>query len=144
MKTIAVASIAGALFIASGCAFAQDNDSIAAREAAIERYMRAVPTSKMLDDAYSEMAKQLPPSQRSLFISEVRRVVNVDRLERMSKVAMAKHFTADEINALADFYSSTHGASAMSKFGVYMADVMPHLMQEIQRAVQELQSGRRK
>ena len=57
---------------------------------------------------------------------------------------MVKHFTADELNAMADFYSSKHGASAMSKFGIYMADVMPILMQEIQRAVRELQSTDRK
>jgi hypothetical protein len=43
------------------------------------------------------------------------------------------------VNALADFYSSKDGASAMSKFGVSMADVMPSLQQEIQRAFQEFQ-----
>jgi hypothetical protein len=139
-KTLAALS-AVALLFASTCALAQDNDTVAAREAAMERYMRAVPVSKMMEDTYSEMSKQLPPEQRSSFITDMRRVVKVEMIERLAKASMIKHFTADELSALADFYSSKHGASAMSKFGVYMADVMPPLTQEIQRAVKELLSA---
>jgi hypothetical protein len=138
-------TIAAAVFFgASACALAQSTDSTAAREAATERYMRAVPMSKMMEDTYSEMSKGLPPAQRASFVADMRRIVKVENMERLAKASMVKHFTADELNALADFYSSKHGASAMSKFGIYMADVMPILMQEIQRAVQELQSTGRK
>lgn len=144
MNTIRQALSAAVLLAAAACALAQDNDTVAAREAAMERYMRAVPTSKMLEDTYTEIAKQLPPDQRAKFIADMRRVVKVETIERLAKASMIKHFTADELNALADFYSSRHGASAMSKFGVYMADVMPPLMLEIQRAVQELQASGRK
>lgn len=56
---------------------------------------------------------------------------------------MLKTFTTDELNALADFYASKDGASAMKKFGAYMGDIMPSLMQEIQRAAQELQAGKK-
>ena len=107
----------------------------------MERYLRAVPMEKMMEDSYSEIAKQLPAEKRAAFVADMRRVVKIDALERVAKAAMLKNFNADELNALADFYSSKFGASAMSKFGVYMADVMPPLTQEIQRAVQELQSS---
>jgi hypothetical protein len=100
--------------------------------------------SRMMEDTYSEMSKGLPPAQRASFVADMRRVVKVENIERLAKASMVKHFTADELNAMADFYSSKHGASAMSKFGIYMADVMPILMQEIQRAVRELQSTDRK
>ena len=114
-------------------------DSAATRQAAMERYLRAVPMTKLMEDTYSEMAKQLPSDQRSKFISGMRQIVRVESIERIAKAAMLKHFTTAELNALADFYSSKDGASAVSKFGVYTADVMPLLQQEIQRAVQEFQ-----
>ena len=111
------------------------------KQAAVDRYMRAVPMSKMLEDTYAEMAKQIPPEQRDSFIAAMRQIVRADVLEKVARSAMLKTFSTDELNALADFYSSKHGASAMAKFGPYMAEVMPPLMQEVQRAVQELQSG---
>jgi hypothetical protein len=141
-KTIAIAF--SALLISSACALAQSEDSPAAREAGVDRYMNAVPTSRMMEDTYTEMSKQLPPEQRAWFISNMRRVAKVETIERLAKASMIKHFTADELNALADFYSSKHGASAMAKFGAYMADVMPPLLQEIQRAAQEVQTERKR
>jgi len=121
---------------------AQSND--AAKNAALERYLRAVPMSKMMEDTYAQLAKQVPQDKRAQFISEMRSVVKVDRMEQIARGAMLRTFTAEELNALADFYSSKHGASAMSKFGVYMGEVMPPLMQEIQRAFQELQARNKK
>jgi hypothetical protein len=48
---------------------------------------------------------------------------------------MVKIFTAQELNALADFYGSPVGKSAMGKFGIYMAEVMPALQQELIQAM---------
>jgi hypothetical protein len=47
---------------------------------------------------------------------------------------MVKHFSAEELKALADFYGSPVGKSAMSKFGAYMADVMPAIQAEMIKA----------
>jgi hypothetical protein len=54
--------------------------------------------------------------------------------------SMAKHFTVDELNALADFYGSREGRSAMKKFGAYMADIMPVIEQEMTKAQVEIQA----
>ncbi len=99
--------------------------------------------AKMMEDTYSEMAKQVPAEKRDEFLSAIRKLVSVDKIEGIARSAMLKTFTTNELNALADFYSSEHGSSAMRKFGPYMADIMPPLMQEIQRAVQELQAGKK-
>jgi hypothetical protein len=48
--------------------------------------------------------------------------------------AMVKHFTTEELKALADFYGSPVGKSAMQKFGAYMADLMPTMQAEIMKA----------
>jgi hypothetical protein len=48
--------------------------------------------------------------------------------------AMIKHFTTDELKALADFYGSPVGKSVMQKFGAYMAELMPTMQAEIVKA----------
>jgi hypothetical protein len=122
-------------------ALAQDTQET--RQAAMERYLRAVPIAKVMEDTYLEMAKQVPPERRDEFVSAMRKHISVEKMEEIARRAMLKTFTTDEMNALADFYSSEHGASAMRKFGAYMSDVMPPLTQEVQRAVQELQAGKK-
>ena len=136
-------SIALLIYSASACMPALAQDTQETRQAAMQRYLRVVPMTKMMEDTYSEMAKQVPPEKRAEFIGAMRRVVRVEKIEEIAKRAMLKTFTTNELNALADFYSSKDGASAMRKFSAYMGDIMPPLMQEIQRAGQELQSGTR-
>jgi hypothetical protein len=92
----------------------------------------------MLDDMFSEMSKQLPEDQRQQFVERIKTVVRADALETIARTSMIKTFTADELNALADFYGSKHGSSAMQKFGVYMAQVMPAIQTEVQRGLKQL------
>lgn len=133
-------SIPLALLLSSACIGipAQAQDTMDTRQVAMQRYLRAVPMAKVMEDTYAEMAKQVPPEKRTEFIAAMRKVVRVDKIEEIAKRSMLKTFTTDELNALADFYSSKDGESAMKKLGVYMGDIMPPLMQEIERAVQEL------
>lgn len=65
--------------------------------------------------------------------------VDISRLTKAMEASMIKHFTAEELQALADFYGSPVGQSAMSKFGVYMAEIMPVFESEIARALGEFQ-----
>jgi hypothetical protein len=66
----------------------------------------------------------------------MRDAVRPEVLERAAMASMVKVFTAEELNALADFFGSPVGKAAMGKFGVYMADVMPVIQQEMFRALQ--------
>jgi len=143
MNPLRSISIALLISSASACIPALAQDTQETRQVAMQRYLRAVPMAKMMEDTYSEMAKQVPPEKRTEFIGAMRKIVRVDKIEEIAKRAMLKTFTTSELNALADFYSSKDGASAMSKFGAYMGDIMPPLMEEIQRAVQELQTGKK-
>lgn len=93
--------------------------------------------SKMLDDSFAELAKQLPEQKRARFVADMKRVVRADALERIAFESMVRVFTADELNALADFYGSQSGRSAMQKFGVYMGQIMPELEAELKRAAQQ-------
>jgi len=130
-----------ALVLSLGSVFALAQDTTASREAAVDRYLRAVPMAKMLEDTFAEISKQLPIEQRAQFIRNMKKIVRADYLEQLSRQSMIKTFTTDELNALADFYGSKHGASAMVKFGAYMGQVMPAIQAEVQRGVQELQQS---
>jgi len=113
-------------------------------QAAADRYLKAVPMQKMMEDTYQEMAKQVPAEKRAQFISDMRSVIKTDRLQSIARDAMLKTFSADEMNAMADFFASKHGASAMAKYGAYMGQVMPAVMQEVQQGVQQLQARNKK
>ena len=106
-------------------------DSKEARTQAAERYLAVVPISQLLDDTFREMSKSLPKAIREGFVAQMRIVVRADVLEAATRASLVRHFTVDELNAMAEFYSSPHGASAMRKFGAYMADVMPAVQEEM-------------
>ena len=107
------------------------NDSKEARTQAAERYLAVVPISQLLDDTFREMSKSLPKAIREGFVAQMRIVVRADVLEAATRASLVRHFTVDELNAMAEFYSSPHGASAMRKFGAYMAGVMPAVQEEM-------------
>ena len=141
MKRIALVLAVSSLLVASGGAFAQDNQPTAAKQAAVERYMRVVPLSQVLNDTYAGLAKQMPPGERDAFMTRMGRSIDIKALERITKAALLKHFTLEEINAMSDYQSSKYGASAMAKMGVYMADVMPAVTEEVQQAMQKMYSS---
>ena len=107
------------------------NDTKEARIQAAERYLAAIPISQLLEDTFREMSKSLPEAIREGFIAQMRIVVRADILEAATRASLVRHFTVDELNAMTEFYSSPHGASAMRKFGAYMADVMPAVQEEV-------------
>ena len=138
MRTIKKTTFFAIAFIALAlCASAVSaQDSLADRKAAAAKYQSVMPMTKMLEDSYSELAKQLPQDKRADFIAKMKQTIRVDTLERIALDSMIKTFTADELNALADFYGSKLGRSAIQKFGIYMGQVMPAIQAEIQRAAQ--------
>lgn len=118
------------LAICSTSVLAQDNI-----EAAVDRYLKQVSPSKMLDDSYNEMVKEQPQEARAYFVAQMNRLVRVDRVELIIREALIKTFTVEEINALADFYESKHGSSILRKFGIYNAQVTPAIQAEIKRGL---------
>lgn len=122
-----------ALVIVSAAAWALD-DSVENRVKQVERYMAATPPKDLVRDAAEQMAKNLPVDQQKIFKDLIRKHLNIPAVEKSMKEGMIKHFTADELKALADFYGSPIAKSAMKKFGVYMAEVMPSIQAEIRKA----------
>ena len=80
------------------------------------------------------MAATLPSDQREQFKRMMTENLDIPALSKAMNDAMAKNFTTDELKALADFYGSPIGKSAMQKFGAYMGDLMPVLQAEMIKA----------
>ena len=110
------------------------------RSAQIERYLQAQPPQQMLKEIVESLAARMPDAERAKFVDLMTKQVDVAKLTAAMRESMAKRFTADEIRALADFYGSDVGKSAMEKFGTYMADVMPVIQAEIMAAVGRAQT----
>jgi hypothetical protein len=125
-----------ALFVPAIHAWAADSEE--ERIAAARRYLGVAQMSKITDDTVTELARTMPDDQRDSFLQFMHNAIHPEVLERAAMASMVKVFTAEELNALADFFGSPVGRSAMSKFGLYMADVMPVIQQEMFRALQQM------
>jgi hypothetical protein len=99
-----------------------------------ERYVQASPPKALFEEMADKMAVNLPPDQRQQFKKMMTADLDIAALTKAMTDAMVKHFTTDELKALADFYGSPIGKSAMQKFGAYMADLMPVLQAEMIKA----------
>lgn len=133
LHSIASAVLLSATTLLSVPSYASDSTS--SRESAATRYFRLVPTARMMDDAFEELGQQMPVEKRDTFLRNARKSIDAKRIEDVSRAAMIQTFTADEINALADFHSSKNGASAMKKFSQYMLLVIPTIQEEISKTM---------
>jgi hypothetical protein len=123
------------LLVTAVCGFAQNiADTLENRRQQAARYLQAAPPKTLFEDMAKKMAVNLPAAERQNFIETFTSQLDINGLTKAMNDALVKHFTAEEIKALADFYSSPVGKSAMSKFGDYMADLMPTIQSEVMKA----------
>src|SRR5213595_4081930 len=125
------------LFISCGLAFSAP-DTPETRRHEAERYLQATPPKALFEDMADKMAENLPPDQREQFKKMMTTQVDIAALTKAMIDSMVKNFTTDELKALADFYGSPVGKSAMQKFGAYMADIMPVMQAEIMKAAAKM------
>lgn len=104
-----------------------------------ERYLSASPPKEMLTDMVEKMSAQFPTEKQKMFNDLMLKNMDLDKFTQIIQDSMIKHFTAEELNALANFYGSAVGKSAMTKFGAYMADAMPQIQALMVDAAQKTQ-----
>jgi len=128
ISVLLITLFASSAFVVS----ATDTPETRRREA--ERYLQANPPKALFEDMADKMAASLPPDQRQQFKRMMTADLDIAAVGKAMTDAMVKNFTTDELTALADFYGSPIGKSAMQKFGTYMADLMPVLQAEMIKA----------
>ena len=109
-------------------------DTPANRTKEADRYIEAMPPQELLQDLTDHMALNLPPEKREAFRQLMMKHLDVGAVTKVLRDTLVKHFTADELSALADFYGSPVGKSAMKKFGASMAEGMRAIQAEVQQA----------
>lgn len=122
-------------------AVAEGPDTPETRRAEAERYLAASAPKAMFEDMARKMAANMPPDQRAPFVEMFVSKVDMDALTKAMIDSMVKHFSTEELKALADFYGSPVGKSAMSKFGDYMAELMPTLQKEMAKAADRMKEA---
>ena len=95
------------------CAMAQSPELLAAAD----RMMAAQDINAMMKDITSNMAKSLPENVREPFVAEMTDEAFLGRYKAEMRTVMAKTFSIEELNALADFYAKPIAKSAMTKMG---------------------------
>ena len=113
-------------------------DTPETRRKEAERYLEVSPPKALFEDMADKMSATLPAAQREQFKKLMTTQVDITALSKAMIDAMVKNFTTDELKALADFYGSPVGKSAMQKFGAYMADIMPVVQAEIMKAASKM------
>jgi hypothetical protein len=122
------------LFSSSAFVAIAATDTPETRRKEAERYLQATPPKALFEDMADKMAANLPPADREKVKQTLTSQLDVAALTKAMTDAMIKHFTTEELKALADSYGSPVGKSAMQKFGAYMADLMPTIQTEIMKA----------
>lgn len=116
-------------------------DTQSNREQQADRYLQANPPASVMNDMAGKMAQSLPVEQREEFKQAISKYLDINRIAAANRAALVKTFTADELQALADFYGSALGKSTREKMGDYLAEVGPATMQEIQTALLKAQQA---
>ena len=132
ITVLAVALFTSSAFVLSA------TDTPETRRHEAERYLQAVPPKALFEDMADKMATNLPADQRQQFKQMMTKDLDIAAVSKAMTDAMIKHFTTEELKALADFYGSPVGKSAMQKFGAYMADLMPIIQAEMMKAQAKL------
>lgn len=70
------------------------------------------------------LATQLPEEHQAPFAAFMEQALDPAEIENLAVDGMARHFTAAEIEALADFYGSQPGRSIAAKFPAFFAEAM--------------------
>src|SRR3982751_6059040 len=123
MKTLLVSAVV--LVIGVGSGFAAGPDTPETRRQEAERYLKAVPPTSLFEDMAEKMSANLPPDQRAQFKTMMTSDLDISALTKAMSDAMVKHFTTEELKALADFYASPLGELGAEKLGAYIGGFMP-------------------
>ena len=115
-------------------------DTPETRRKEAERYLQVSPPKALFEDMADKMAANIPADQREQFKKIMTTQIDIAALSKAMTDAMVKNFTTEELKALADFYGSPVGKSAMQKFGAYMADIMPVVQAEIMKAASKMKN----
>lgn len=128
--------------------FAQENSGAPADDASLQKRIELAkkmheirPTRDQVNAAIDQAAMTQPEQEREAFKSAMREVLNYRAIEKISIDAMADTFTAEELQAMVDYYSKPEAKSAGDKEGAYRAKVYPEIIRMLDAAMMRVRTG---
>ena len=122
----------------SGLSACNNNDDTPeSRKLAARQYLQVASANTIVEGGILEFATTIPVDQRTARIKQLRAAIQPAKIDEIAIEALVKTFTTDELKALAAFYGSDVGKSAVNKFGAYSAAIIPGIRKEIQRTATE-------
>jgi hypothetical protein len=122
------------LFSGSRQAVQALDDTLSNRETAAGHYLQVASLADLMADVSEKAAVIVPEAERARFKAVLTKELDIAALTSAMRSSLVRIFTADELEAMAQFYGSPAGKSILRKFGAYMADVMPIIQTEVIRA----------
>jgi len=108
-------------------------DPLASRDSA-KRYAKAIPAQEVIEEMLVYYVRNVPVPGRNNVANEIRSRLNNEKLLETYIDILVSIYTTEELDALADFYSSRIGASANAKRS-QVVDKYWMFREEVERAV---------
>lgn len=129
-------------------------------QAQIDRLLEVMDTQKMMDGMLAQMEQATQQMGRSMLGPDataeqrakfdkvmaeqqafLRRMLAADRLQPIYRTVYADVFSAEEVQAMTDFYSSPTGRSILQKMPQVMGRTMQEMQPLMREAMQEVQQS---
>lgn len=125
--------------LVANVAAAADTDTLESRRAAAEQYLVTTLPLMLSDLEEAAVPSFLEGAERELYRQMIHEMfvemLTKENQDRLFIVPMVRHFTTAEIEAMNTFYTSPVGKSILHKFGRYMADIQPVMMELVAQAM---------
>ena len=106
-----------------------------------ERMHEIWSTRERINDALKSMAQRYPESERDSFMNAMQLAIDYGKVEEASIDAMVKTYTAQELQAMVDYYGSKAGQSAEAKRSIYQDRIQPVIQKMIDKALMAYKTG---
>lgn len=109
------------------------------RKAAAKHYLEAVPPEDLLKNITGNMIQKMPEPTKKQFLDALADKELLKHVSSISENTLVKHFTPNEMNAMAAFFGSPEGKSARAKFTPYMTEMLPQISEEVKKVFAKVQ-----
>lgn len=124
------------IFAITTLAFALE-DNVDNRQSQAQRYLEANPPKAIAQALADQTVSMLPEDKRKPYLEMLTKHLDLDVINASMQAALVKHFTANELEVLANFYSNPEAQTALAKMDKYMTEVLPALQNEMLKAQQK-------
>lgn len=99
------------------------------------------PTKPQVYDAIDRVSTMQPQADRAAFVTAMRNILDYRAIEKISVDAMADTYTAEELEAMVEYYKQPAAQSAMTKEAAYGQKVYPEIIKLLDQAMIKVRAG---